>query len=164
MDPLYFSINTILNVSKNGPFLNPPTWSTSQAIASKKHDNIFLKKVNPIPSLLLRHTFIGSKIWHSNKVFEGLRFLPVGVCCFFAVDVVAVGDAVAVVAVAVVAPAVGNIVGVANATYGWLAWLAPVAEVGDAETYDGCGDAQSHFVDLHEPEKMFCLNFVKYAI
>ena len=87
-------------------------------------------------------------------VFEGLRFLPVGVCYFFAVAVVAVGDAVAVavVAVAVVAPAVGNIVGVASATYGWLAHHQ-VAEVGDAVTDDGCGDAQNHFVDLHEPEK-----------
>ena len=107
---------------------------------------IFSLKVDPIPSLFL--------IWHSNTVFEGLRFLPVGVCCFFAVvDVVVVGDAVAVAAVAVVAPAVGNIVGVASATYGWLAHHQ-VAEVGDAVTYDGCGDAQSHFVDLHEPEKI----------
>lgn len=83
--------------------------------------------------------------------------MPVGVCCFFAVDVVAVGDAVAVavVAVAVVAPAVGNIVGVASATYGWLAHHHQVAEVGDAVTYDGCGDAQSHFVDLHELDLNF---------
>jgi hypothetical protein len=96
------------------------------------------------------------------KVVEGLRFLPVGVCCFFAVDVVAVGDAVAVAVVAVVevAPAVGNIVGVASATYGWGLAHHQVAEVGDAVTYDGCGDAQSHFVDLHEPEKIF-FNVIK---
>lgn len=82
--------------------------------------------------------------------------MPVGVCCFFAVDVVAVGDAVAVVAVAVVvvALAVGNIVGVASATYGLLAHHQ-VAEVGDEVTYDGCGDAQSHFVDLHELDLNF---------
>jgi hypothetical protein len=81
--------------------------------------------------------------------------VPVGVCCFCAVDVV--GDAVAVVvAVAVAAPAVGNIVGVASATYGWLAHH-PAVEVGDAVTYDGCGDAQSHFFGLHEPKKNFNL-------
>ena len=61
--------------------------------------------------------------------------------------VVAVVDAVAVVGLVV-----GNIVGVASATYGWLVHHQ-VAEVGDAVTYDGCGDAQSHLVDLHEPKK-----------
>ena len=95
----------------------------------------------------------------SRLPFKIFSSLPVDVCCFFAVGVVVVGDAVAVVAVVVVAPVVGNIVGVGSATYGRLDHRRQVAEVGDAVIYDGCGDAQSHFVDLHEPEKSFFFNF-----